>query len=138
MIEESEKLDLRNAENMFNEISQNIFPHFKCALIHSRLPEDEKETTMEKFSSGEVQVLVATSVVEVGVDVKKATCMVIDHSERFGLSSLHQLRGRIGRSSYSSYAFLVFDKTFLRYQQKDLKLLKRILMDLLLQRRISN
>ena len=124
MIEESEKLELRNAEKMFTEISQNIFPQFKCALIHSRLPEDEKEDTMEKFSSGEIQVLVATSVVEVGVDVKKATCMVIEHAERFGLSSLHQLRGRIGRSSFSSYAFLVFDKNLSEISAKRLKIIK--------------
>jgi ATP-dependent DNA helicase RecG len=86
LIEESEKLELRDAESMFTEISQKVFPGYKCALIHSRLGEDEKEKTMEMFSAGEVQVLVATSVVEVGVDVKKATCMVIEHSERFGLS----------------------------------------------------
>ena len=125
LIGESEKLDLRNAESMFREISENIFPEYRCALIHSRLPEEEKEETMTLFSSGEIKILVATSVVEVGVDVKKATCMVIEHAERFGLSSLHQLRGRIGRSSYKSYAFLVFDKNLSEISARRLKIIKK-------------
>ena len=124
LIGESEKLDLKNAETMYSEISEKVFPDFRCALIHSRLPEEEKEQTMELFSSGEIKVLVATSVVEVGVDVKKATCMIIEHAERFGLSSLHQLRGRIGRSSYNSYAFLVFDKNLSEISAKRLKIIK--------------
>ena len=124
LIGESEKLDLRNAETMYREISEKVFPDFRCAIIHSRLSEDEKETTMEHFSSGKIKVLIATSVVEVGVDVKKATCMIIEHAERFGLSSLHQLRGRIGRSSYNSYAFLVFDKNLSEISAKRLKIIK--------------
>ena len=124
LIEESGKLELKDAQSMFTELSEKVFTGYKCALIHSRLGEDEKEKTMEMFSSGEVQVLVATSVVEVGVDVKKATCMVIEHSERFGLSSLHQLRGRIGRSTYKSYAFLVFDKNLSEVSARRLKIIK--------------
>ena len=124
LIGESEKLDLKNAETMYSEISEKVFPDIKCGLIHSRIPEEEKEKTMDLFSKGKIKVLVATSVVEVGVDVKKATCMVIEHAERFGLSSLHQLRGRIGRSSYNSYAFLVFDKNLSEISAKRLKIIK--------------
>ncbi len=124
LIGESEKLDLKDAETMYRDISENIFPQYRCALIHSRIPEDEKEKTMELFSCGEIKVLVATSVVEVGVDVKKATCMVIEHAERFGLSSLHQLRGRIGRSTYKSYAFLVFDRNLSEISARRLKIIK--------------
>ena len=125
LIGESEKLDLKNAETMYSEISTNVFPKHKCALIHSRISEEDKESTMELFSRGEIKVLVATSVVEVGVDVKNATCMVIEHAERFGLSSLHQLRGRIGRSSIQSYAFLVFDRNLSEISAKRLKIIKQ-------------
>jgi len=78
------------------------------ALIHSRVPEEDKESAMARFAAGEAKILVATSVVEVGVDVANATCMVIEHAERFGLSTLHQLRGRVGRGADQSYAFLVY------------------------------
>ncbi len=124
LIGESEKLDLKDAESMYKEISENVFPDYNTGLIHSGIPEEEKERTMELFSKGEIRILVATSVVEVGVDVKNATCMVIEHSERFGLSSLHQLRGRIGRSSLQSYAFLVFDKNLSEVSAKRLKIIK--------------
>jgi ATP-dependent DNA helicase RecG len=80
------------------------------ALIHSRVAEEEKESAMARFAAGEVKILVATSVVEVGVDVANASCMVVEHAERFGLSTLHQLRGRVGRGADQSYAFLVYGK----------------------------
>jgi len=107
LIDASESLDLKDAQGMAAQLS-SLFPAHKVGLIHSRLPEEEKTLVMEEFSKGKVAVLVATSVVEVGVDVANATCMVIEHAERFGLSALHQLRGRVGRSGLQSYCFLVF------------------------------
>ena len=94
---------------MHTMLSKQIFPDYKCALIHSKMKEDEKETIMSDFAANRVQILIATSVVEVGVDVKTATCMVIEHAERFGLSQLHQLRGRVGRGSEQSYCILMTD-----------------------------
>jgi ATP-dependent DNA helicase RecG len=93
---------------MAERLRCEVFPRKKVALVHSRLDEEEKRTTMEAFRRGEVKLLVATSVVEVGVDVPNASCMVIEHAERFGLSALHQLRGRVGRGTDQSYCFLVY------------------------------
>ncbi len=108
LIEESEKVDLKHAEGMYEHLRTHVFPERRLALIHSRVSEDDKRSRMEGFTRGEIDVLVATSVVEVGVDVANATCMVIEHAERFGLSALHQLRGRVGRGPLQSYAFLVY------------------------------
>ena len=124
LIRQSEKLDLKDTESMFQRISRDLFPDFPAGLIHSQLPEEKKEETMEAFSRGELKILVATSVVEVGVDVPQATCMVIEHAERFGLSALHQLRGRIGRGEKQSYAFLVFSKTLTEDAKLRLKIMK--------------
>jgi len=110
LIEESEKSKLKDAENMFARLSRETFPEFKTALVHSRVEEDEKRRIMQEFRKGEIDILVATSVVEVGVDVPEATCMVIEHAERFGLSALHQLRGRVGRGREQSYCFLVYNE----------------------------
>ena len=107
-IEVTDNRDLKDAESMAERLAAMVFPRYKTALVHSRLEEEEKRKTMEAFRRGEVQVLVATSVVEVGVDVPNASCMVIEHAERFGLSALHQLRGRVGRGGEQSYCFLVY------------------------------
>ena len=107
VIEEGGKLDLKPAVRMFEQLSLNVFREFRVGLLHGRLPSDEKEEVMRRFKRGEVQVLVATTVVEVGVDVPNATVMLIEHAERFGLSQLHQLRGRIGRGSQKSDCLLV-------------------------------
>lgn len=107
LIEQSQKLDLRDAESMYTNLS-HVFPAARLGIIHSRVAEDEKLRTMEAFQAGELDILVATSVVEVGVDVPNATCMVVEHAERFGLAALHQLRGRVGRGDEQSYAFLVY------------------------------
>jgi ATP-dependent DNA helicase RecG len=92
--------------------------------VHSRVDEDETEKTMAAFAAGKISVLVATSVVEVGVDVANATCMVVEHAERFGLSTLHQLRGRVGRGVNQSYAFLVYGKKLTAEGIQRLKIMK--------------
>ncbi|MBI5299037.1 MAG: ATP-dependent DNA helicase RecG [Deltaproteobacteria bacterium] len=109
LIEESEKLDLKNATEMSQELKRLFEPDYKVALLHGRLPVQEKESIMADFKNQKVQILAATSVVEVGVDCPNATVMVVEHAERFGLSQLHQLRGRVGRSSFQSYCILMAD-----------------------------
>lgn len=108
LVDRSDKVALKDAEAMFLHLSTKVYPEFRGGLIHARLPEDEKRATMAAFAGGALSFIVATSVVEVGVDVPEATCMVIEHAERFGLSALHQLRGRVGRSSMQSYCFLIW------------------------------
>jgi ATP-dependent DNA helicase RecG len=109
LIEEGEQgQDLKDAVSMERRLAQEVFPEYRVALVHSKLDDEEKRKTMEAFRLGEIRVLVATSVVEVGVDVPNASCMVIEHAERFGLSALHQLRGRVGRGTAQSYCFLVY------------------------------
>ncbi|MDR1838089.1 MAG: ATP-dependent DNA helicase RecG [Treponema sp.] len=100
--------DIKDAVSMADRLSKEVFPQYKVSLIHSKLSDDEKRQTMDDFRKGEVKILAATSVVEVGVDVPNATCMVVEHAERFGLSALHQLRGRVGRGVDQSYCFLVY------------------------------
>ena len=108
-IDDKGESTLRDVESMFTLLSTEMYPGIPAALIHSRLPEDEKVSILTRFRNKELSYLVSTSVVEVGIDIPNATCMVIEHAERFGLSALHQLRGRVGRSSLQSYCFLVFE-----------------------------
>ncbi|SDT43038.1 ATP-dependent DNA helicase RecG [Paenibacillaceae bacterium GAS479] len=108
LIEESEKLDVQNAIDQFVQLQQQ-FPDLKVGLLHGRMTTSEKDEIMGAFGDNEVQVLVATTVVEVGVDVPNATLMIIMDAERFGLSQLHQLRGRVGRGSHASFCILVAD-----------------------------
>lgn len=110
LIDQSDTLSLKSAEEMFVSLRDTIFPGTPIALIHSHIPDDEQRAVMEGFRSGATRILVATSVVEVGVDVANATCIVIEHAERFGLSALHQLRGRVGRGQLQSWCFLVYAK----------------------------
>jgi ATP-dependent DNA helicase RecG len=106
VIEES-KLELKAAIDEYQRLSKEVFPKLRLGLLHGRLSSDEKEEVMQHFRKNEVQILVATTVVEVGVDVPNATAMVIEHAERFGLAQLHQLRGRIGRGAEKSHCILV-------------------------------
>jgi len=110
VIEEGGKLDLTPAVRAYEQLARNVYPQFRVGLLHGRLAGDEKEDVMQRFKRGEVQVLVATTVVEVGVDVPNATTMLIEHADRFGLSQLHQLRGRIGRGSKKSFCLLMADE----------------------------
>jgi ATP-dependent DNA helicase RecG len=107
VIEENEETQLKAAIKMYKELSNKIFPGLKVGLLHGRLEADLKEQVMRLFQKGELDILVATTVIEVGVDVANATVMVIEHAERFGLAQLHQLRGRIGRGSAKSYCILM-------------------------------
>jgi len=107
VIEESSRSELRAAVRMFEHLSRNVFPEFHVGLLHGRLPSEQKEGVMQQFKGGEVQILVSTTVVEVGVDVANATVMLIEHAERFGLAQLHQLRGRIGRGGAKSFCILL-------------------------------
>ena len=106
MIEETEKIDLKAAESEFLKLKQEIFKEFKVGMVHGRMNRDERDWMMREFRDGKLQVLVATSVVEVGVDHPNATLMVVENAERFGLAQLHQLRGRIGRGHLPSECFL--------------------------------
>jgi ATP-dependent DNA helicase RecG len=109
VIEENEEKDtgLKAAIKMYDELRKKVFPEWKLGLLHGRMSADEKDDIMRRFKSGELQILVATTVIEVGVDVPNASAMVIEHAERFGLSQMHQLRGRIGRGSAKSYCVLM-------------------------------
>jgi ATP-dependent DNA helicase RecG len=107
LVEESEKLDLLNATQMAEHLEKTVFPNFKVALMHGRMKQTEKDAVMDDFRRGAAQILVSTTVIEVGVDVPNASVMLIEHAERFGLSQLHQLRGRVGRGDEQSYCILL-------------------------------
>jgi ATP-dependent DNA helicase RecG len=107
VIEENEETELKAALKMYRELGKTVFPDLKVGLLHGRMDADLKEQVMRLFQKGEIQILVSTTVIEVGVDVANATMMVIEHAERFGLAQLHQLRGRIGRGAAKSYCVLM-------------------------------
>jgi len=109
LIEESEKTDLRAATAMAEQLQREVLPEFRVGLLHGRLKSNHKEHIMRAFSTGDLEVLVSTTVIEVGVDVPNATLMLVEHAERFGLAQLHQLRGRVGRSHHQAYCLLMAD-----------------------------
>ncbi len=108
LVEDSEKVDLRAATAMAEHLATAVFPQYRVALLHGRLKQDEKDRVMASFAAGDTHILVSTTVVEVGVDVANATVMVVEHAERFGLSQLHQLRGRVGRGAHASECLLLY------------------------------
>ena len=116
-------MPLKSAEEMFTFLSQNVYPEYNCALIHSKVDEEEQNKILKDFRNGNIQILIATSVVEVGVDVPNATCMVIEGAERFGLAALHQLRGRVGRGKLQSYCFLVYNQKLSEIGKQRMKVL---------------
>ena len=110
LVEESSKVDVRAATEMADHLASEVFPEYRLALLHGRLRPEEKDRVMRAFAAGEVQVLVSTTVIEVGIDVPNATVMVVEHAERFGLAQLHQLRGRVGRGAQPSVCVLLYQE----------------------------
>ena len=102
--------NIKSAQKAFDFLSQKVYPQHKCALLHSKIPVEEQENILQQFYDGTIQVLAATTVIEVGVDVPNATCIVIEQADHFGMAQLHQLRGRVGRGNEQSYCYLIYSK----------------------------
>lgn len=107
LIEESEQLALKSAENTYKHLAHEVFPHIRVSLLHGRMKQQEKNEIMDMFAAGNIDILVSTTVIEVGIDIPNANVIVIEHAERFGLSQLHQLRGRVGRGDHESFCVLI-------------------------------
>jgi len=107
LVEKSEKLDLQAAEDEYKRLKKEIFPEFSIGLVHGRVKKDAREKAIRDFKEGKLNILVATTVIEVGIDIPSASIIVIEHAERFGLSQLHQLRGRIGRGEKPGMAIAI-------------------------------
>jgi ATP-dependent DNA helicase RecG len=118
LVEESEKIEAKAAVEEHKRLQEHIFPDLRLGLLHGRMKGEEKEATMARFASGELDILVATSVVEVGIDVPNATAMLVEGADRFGLAQLHQFRGRVGRSEHDSYCLLVSDSASSEAQER--------------------
>ncbi len=110
LVEDSDVLDIESAESLYERLSTQVFPKMKVGLVHGRMKAPDKEKTMRAFADGKIDILVSTTVIEVGINVPNASIMVIQNTERFGLSQLHQLRGRVGRGQWQSYCFLTSEK----------------------------
>ena len=118
LVEETEKSDLKAAAQMAEHLGRDVFPELRLGLLHGRMRPEEKEAVMRAFKARETDILVATTVIEVGIDVPNATVMVIDNANSFGLAQLHQLRGRIGRGAHDSYCILVSRADTLESKQR--------------------
>ena len=125
LVEESEVLDLKDATNMSKHLQKDIFPNHRIGLIHGKMKEKEKDEVMREFLENKIQILVSTTVIEVGIDVPRASLMVIEHAERFGLSQLHQLRGRVGRRDIPSSCILLADYRCSADARKRLKVMEK-------------
>ena len=117
--------ELKSAIQMYEQLSQEVFPELRVGLLHGRLPAEEKEKTMQAFQAGEIQILVGTTVIEVGIDVPNASVMVVEQAERFGLAQLHQLRGRVGRGRRQSHCLLLTSRNQTEVAQQRLAALER-------------
>lgn len=125
LVEQSENLDLKDATNMARHLQEDIFQNYKVGLIHGRMKDAEKDAAMYAFQTNEINLLVSTTVIEVGIDIPRASLMVIEHAERFGLSQLHQLRGRVGRSDIASRCILLADYRRSAVARKRLKVMEK-------------
>ena len=125
LVEQSENLDLKDATNMAQHLQKDIFPDYRVGLIHGRMKEKEKDAVMQDFLLNKINILVSTTVIEVGIDVPRASLMVIEHAERFGLSQLHQLRGRVGRRDIQSCCILLADYKCSADARKRLKVMEK-------------
>ncbi|MDD4240090.1 MAG: ATP-dependent DNA helicase RecG [Smithellaceae bacterium] len=125
LVEQSENLDLKDATRMARHLQEDIFPEYRVGLIHGKMKEKEKDAVMQNFLDQSIQILVSTTVIEVGIDVPRASLMVIEHAERFGLSQLHQLRGRVGRRDIPSQCILLTDFKCSADARKRLKVMEK-------------
>jgi ATP-dependent DNA helicase RecG len=125
LVEESETLDLKDASNMSKHLQKDIFPDYRVGLIHGKMKVKEKDDVMREFLENKIQILVSTTVIEVGIDVPRASLMIIEHAERFGLSQLHQLRGRVGRRDIPSSCILLADYKCSADARKRLKVMEK-------------
>jgi len=125
LVEQSENLDLKDATNMSEHLQRDIFPDYRVGLIHGKMKEKEKDAVMQDFLANKINILVSTTVIEVGIDVPRASLMVIEHAERFGLSQLHQLRGRVGRRDIQSCCILLADYKCSADARKRLKVMEK-------------
>jgi ATP-dependent DNA helicase RecG len=123
LVEGSEKIDLKSATEMADHLQAEVFPAYRVALLHGRMKAEAKERIMSAFAAGHIHILVSTTVVEVGVDVPNASVMLVEHAERFGLSQLHQLRGRVGRGPWASYCVLLYQSPWTDEARERLKAL---------------